>query len=82
MLKATRSSAAEAVLAIPKRSYVHEGTFLTFPRIPNDLHEKERRLSVIWEGQLSAFDLPEDVLYATLIAGWDFGAVCLAYAGL
>jgi len=36
--------------------------FWHFPRIPKDLHEEERRLSVIWEGQLSAFDLPEDVL--------------------
>ena len=56
--------------------------FWHFPRIPNDLPEEERRLSVIGEGQLSAFDLPEDVLYATLVADLDFGAVCLAYAGL
>jgi hypothetical protein len=47
-----------------------------------EMNEKERRLAVIWEGQLSAFDPPEDVLYATLVAGWDFGAVWLAYAGL
>jgi hypothetical protein len=51
-------------------------------KLVRDLRKGGEKAPVICEDQLSAFDLRGEPLYATLVAGLDFSAVCIAYSGL